>query len=116
MERLHHHLRPWSKFCPGEGHQPGTETARRPGARELLDVHSEIVADDLGEMLERGVELRHHLGGRAFLRSVDRARTSRTGERIRHVAGDLDPGLLPVGVHASDVDPRQPRQGQPARR
>ena len=57
--------------------------------------------------MERGVEFRHHFRRRALLRAVDGARATRPGQRVGDIAGDLDLRLLPVGVDAAHVDPRQ---------
>src|SRR5207247_2894364 len=65
-------------------------------------------------VLEREVELGDYPRRSALLRAVDRARATRTRQRVRDVAGDIDTGLFPVRVDAADVDPRQPFEREAA--
>src|ERR1700687_6247078 len=80
----------------------------------MLAVYPEVTAMDDGKVVERGVKVGHHLRRRALLRAVDGARSTRSRQRVGDVASDLDLRFLPVSVNATDVDPRQTLQRQPA--
>ena len=98
LEGVHHHLRSRCQASAGECDQAGSQPPGRARSGNMLDVDPQVPTDDLGQALQRAIELGHELGRRPLLRAVHGAGTRWTGERVRDIACHVDSGLLPVGV------------------
>src|SRR5213082_1964744 len=85
------------------------------GASAVYGPQKGATPDDLGEVPERRIQFGHHLRRGPFLGSIDRTGPAGPRERVGDIAGDIDLGLLPVGVHAARMDTSQFLQGQAAR-
>ena len=106
-QRFHYHLGAWAQPRSRERHQPGPKTARRAGTGQPLNILAEVSPNDLGEVLEGRVELRHYLRGGPLLGPIDGTRAAGPGQRVGDITRDVDLGALPVAMHATNVDAGQ---------